>query len=166
MSRPCVFSGDLHQTSNSFYRQAIIHYDSSHHVSPSVLIESLEFDCQITDSNGRIMIDSNFAGRTSIYNASRDKSFTLLLFLPFDTVNYTLTFTVSKNAPNIKSLEQRILRKYLRYGCELIPAVFSIVFAIGSFLLAATIIIIAVINRNKRSKAETSQNVSTTEPQD
>ena len=65
LSSPGKFSGDFRQTWRASHGQVInlrIPADLSGQVSPSVLLESLEFECQITDANGKIMVDSNSAG--------------------------------------------------------------------------------------------------------
>jgi hypothetical protein len=104
------------------------------------LLESLEFDCQITDSNGVIVLESNSAGgafrRPGARNASTDKSILLLLFQPFEQGNYTLMFTVTQGAQKLKGLEQQIVSKYLlwvRNVARLVLFLFvNCIFSIGN----------------------------------
>ncbi|MHC4213893.1 MAG: hypothetical protein ACYSWP_11025 [Planctomycetota bacterium] len=151
LSKPGEFACDFIQTRKSHLGQTVFLYIPSDNLSPDNLLESLEFECKITDPNGNIVIDSNMAGRSRWHNRSYDISIPLMSLLnPLEPGDYRFTFTVTKGAPKLNGLEQRIVCKHLLCGCMILPAVFTFCLAIGSFLSAGIIILIVFIKKRKK----------------
>ncbi len=163
-SKPGEFMSPFPQTWRACHGQAInLHVPTNvlAEVSPSNLLASLDFEWQITDSKGKVIVDEESSGRPLWQDRMRGDSIPLVYFHPFDLGDYTFSCTVVTGASALAGLEQRLVCQYQPCGLEMLPAFLANVIGIAALVIGGIILLIvrAITKRKKRNQTTTESTV-------
>jgi len=161
LSQPGKFNGEFHQTWRACHSQTInLHVPANviAKIPPSDLLAPLDFKWQITDSDGRVIVDNEFSGRLDWTDRFDGEAITLAYFRPFDLGTYTFGFTVITGAPQLAGIPQRLVSEYQACGLELLPVFFTRALGIIALVVASIILLVIRSITKRKQKAIRQQN--------
>lgn len=120
-------------------------------VMPSNLLAALDFEWQITDSKGEVIIDEEFSGRQGWQDRMYVDAIPLFSFHPFDLGNYTFKCTVITGASALEGLEQRLICQYQEMLLASLAKVIGIVAIVNAGIILLIVLVITKIKRRKQA---------------
>ena len=154
VSHPGHFSGEFRQTCQTSHGEAVCLEMPSNllaSASASNVLASLQFDCTIADAQGTQVVKSSFDGDRLDGDRLIDGAIPVVFIAPFKKGIYTLTLTVSKGAPALAGVHQRLVARYELCGLEMMPASMATVMGVAAIVIAGIILLVVlVITKLKR----------------
>jgi hypothetical protein len=116
------------------------------------LLVSLDFNWQITNPEGKVIVDGKSSGRPLWQDRVDGDAIPLVYFHPFALGDYAFTCTVTTGAPALAGLEQRLICQYQPCGLEMLATVFCTGIGIAALVIAGIILLVvrAITKRKKR----------------
>ena len=154
-SRPVSFAAEFRQTWQKCHGQAIqlvVPAPVLAKTTPAALRASLDFNWQIKDAEGRVVVDDKTSDPPAFVDEMVSGTVPLAYFPPFDIGYYTFNCTVAAGAPALAGADQRLVCQYQPCGIEMLAAVFCTGIGIAALVLAGLValIVVAINRRNQR----------------
>jgi hypothetical protein len=154
-SKPGQFTAPFRQTWRACHVQTInLHIPANilAEVSPSNLLASLDFEWQITDSEGNVVVDNKSSGHPVWQGRTDGGEIPLVDFPPFDRGDYTFKCTVATGTPHLAGIDQRLVWYYQPCDMAMVLAGFTDVIGISALVIAGIILLVvrAITKRKQR----------------
>ena len=147
-SKPGTFSGPLHQTCQISHDELLgieVPKETLSDLTETELLEGLEFDCLITDEQGKAVIERNFKSNPDWETQRIDQMIPLLSILSFPNGDYTLTVHIKEGAPKLASIPQRLVARYMLCGMELMVAQISLIIGVVALVIATVLLLVVLV---------------------